>query len=99
MAKKTVPIAKHQKSKNMVLQNKIDNVLDVFVVPKLLFGKKHSTKNIANNIGFNCGSKKVTPYDSWLKSQAIASQNLNGSKIIGLIKHPTKPSIMEHINT
>lgn len=99
MTKKTVPTVKQRKSKSMALPGKASNVSNASVVSKPLFGKGHLIKNIVNNIGFDCGCKRASLYGSWFKFLGIVSQNLNESRTTGLIKHPTKPLIMEHTNT
>lgn len=99
MTKKTAHIVNQTELERKVLPNKISSDFNVPTALRNSFGKDHSTKNTVRNIGLDYGCKKVCPCDSCFTYLATANQSLNESKTIGLIKHPTKPLIMEHIST
>lgn len=98
MTKKTAHIVAQQKLKRKVLPSKINNVFNASVVARNSFGKDLSIKSIENNIGFDSGCKRASQYGRWFGFRDTANQSSKESKITGLIKHPAKPLIMEHIS-
>jgi len=83
----------------MVKRTKIDNVLDVKNVIKLIFGKKKQINIIASSTGSNYGLMKVILYGSSVFFPGIADQNYIASRITGLTLNRRMLLIFQNANT
>ena len=82
----------------MAKPNNINNVFNVRVALKLLFGKNLTIKSTVNRFGSSFGSPKAIQSVNCPNYRATALQNLKGSRITGSAKNPKKLLTMHDIN-
>lgn len=83
MHKKAVPNANRSELREMVLANKRDSDFDAWNAKKHLFGKKKTTREIVNNIGFVYGSPRAIQFGNCAKFPVIVEPSYSESEIIG----------------
>jgi len=82
----------------MEKQKKTNNDLNALYVKKLISGENVILNSSMNKPGLDYGSKRAIQYGNYTRFQAIANQNLNELKIIGLKNHPVKILISKNVN-
>ena len=97
--KSTALIVIHALFSNMAKTRMINKDLDVMFVLRRLSKRTERIKNTMNNFGSDSGSWRATLSDSWLSNLVTALQNLDGSKIIGLVSHPQNQRNLKPLNT
>lgn len=98
MTKKTAHIVNPRRLKNLVTVTNTSKDLDVTDAQKHSFGKDRITSIIVNDIGFNCGCRKVIRSGDYVNFLATANPNLKALRTFGFKKNQAKFSIIESIN-